>query len=158
MTAPTTPYTPDLGDRDPLAAIRDTLQSMPDLTRDWTTDRFERSYAPGKWSASQVFTHLAQTELALGYRARMAVSTPAYVAQPFDQDIWIALDVRLGGREALETFLAIARMNLAFFEGLSATDRAAALSHPEYGELTVDWILHQMAGHHIHHLRQLERV
>jgi hypothetical protein len=24
--------------------------------------------------------------------------------------------------------------------------------------LTVDWILHQMAGHHINHLLQLERV
>ena len=28
MTAPTTPYTPDLGDRDPLAAIRDTVDGF----------------------------------------------------------------------------------------------------------------------------------
>jgi len=28
----------------------------------------------------------------------------------------------------------------------------------EYGRLTVDWMIHQMAGHQVHHLRQLERI
>jgi hypothetical protein len=49
-------------------------------------------------------------------------------------------------------------MNLACFDGLSAPQRAIALKHPEYGELTVDWIIHHMAGHQVHHLRQLQRV
>jgi hypothetical protein len=158
VTAPTTPYTKYLGDRDPLDAIRDNIARIQTLAREWTPDRFERSYAPGKWSARQVLTHLAQTELALGSRARMAVSTPQYAAQSFDQDSWIALDSRLGGREALDAFVATARMNLAFFEGLSAAQRATTLTHPEYGTLTVDWILHQMAGHHINQLQQLETV
>ena len=43
-------------------------------------------------------------------------------------------------------------MNIALFASLSDADRAIALSHPEYGSLTVDWIIHQMAGHQIHHL------
>jgi len=158
MTAPATPYTKYLGDRDPLEAYRDSIARIQTLAREWTPDRFERSYAPGKWSARQVLTHLAQTELALGNRARMAVSTPQYAAQSFDQDSWIALDSRMGGWEALDAFVATARMNLAFFEGLSAAQRGITLTHPEYGTLTVDWILHQMAGHHINHLLQLERV
>ena len=58
----------------------------------------------------------------------------------------------------MDAFRAMAGMNLAFFEGLSAGERATTLSHPEYGQLTVDWIIHQMAGHHIHHLLQLERI
>jgi len=158
VTAPVTPYTTYLGDRDPLEAFRDSIARIEILAREWTADRFERSYAAGKWSARQVLTHLAQTELALGSRARMAVTTPQYAAHSFDQDSWIALDSRLGGREALDAFVATARMNLAFFEGLSATQRATTLTHPEYGTLTVDWILHQMAGHHINHLLQLESI
>jgi hypothetical protein len=158
MPAPITPYTKYLGDRDPLVAIHESVERVRALTRDWAADRFEKSYAPGKWSARQVLTHLAQTELALGTRARMAISTPAYVAQPFDQDDWIPLDARLGGRDAADAFLAIAHMNLAFFEGLSAAERATTFSHAEYGELTVDWVIHQMAGHHINHLLQLERL
>ena len=49
-------------------------------------------------------------------------------------------------------------MNRALFEALSPSDRATTLSHPEYGSLTVDWIVHQMAGHQIHHLKQLEQI
>jgi hypothetical protein len=158
MTAPATPYAGDLGDRDPLAAIRDTADRIAGLARGWAPDRFERAWAPGKWSARQILTHLAQTELALGNRARMALTTPGYVAQAFDQDAWIARETRLSGPEALDTFLALARMNVLFFDGLSAADRATSLSHPEYGALTVDWIIHQMAGHQIHHLRQLEGI
>jgi hypothetical protein len=156
MMAPTTPYTGDLGDRDPLAAIRDTADRIRAMASGWAPDRFERSWAPGKWSARQILTHLAQTELALGNRARMALATAGYVAQAFDQDAWIARETSLSGPDALDTFLALARMNVLFFDGLSAADRATSLSHPEYGALTVDWIIHQMAGHQIHHLRQLE--
>lgn len=158
MTAPITPYTSYLGDRDPLVAIRDNLDRTAGLTRRWTSDRFDRSYAPGKWSARQILTHLAQTEMAFGIRARMTLTTTQYVAQAFDQDSWIAREPRMSGPEALEAFLALGRMNLVFFEGLSSADRAMSLSHPEYGSLTVDWILHQSAGHQINHLRQLEAI
>jgi hypothetical protein len=158
MTPPITPYTKFLGDRDAIAAIRDSIDRIASLAHGWTADRFERSYGPGKWSARQILTHLAQTELALGTRARMAVVTPQYTAQDWDQDSWIGLDSRLEGPAALAAFLATARMNLACFEGLSEVQRAIVLTHPEYGTITVDWIIHQMAGHHINHLRQLERV
>lgn len=158
MATPITPYTKYLGDREPLATISDSIERVRTLTRDWSAERFGRSHAPGKWSARQVLTHLAQTEIALGHRARMAVSTPHYVAQSFDQDAWIAFDGGLGGREATDAFLATASMNLAFFQGLSAAQRATAFSHPEYGDVTVDWIIHQMAGHHINHLLQLEAI
>jgi hypothetical protein len=30
-------------------------------------------------------------------------------------------------------------------------------THPEYGELTVGWIMAQMAGHDIHHLKQFQK-
>jgi DinB family protein len=158
MTAPITPYTSSLGELDPLVAVRGTMESVRTLTRNWTPDRFERSYAPGKWSARQIVTHLAQIEMALGTRVRLALTTPAYVAQPFDQEPWVARESRLSGADALNAFLSIAKMNLVLFEGLSDADRATGLSHPEYGALTVDWIIHQLAGHQINHLRQLETI
>ena len=138
--------------------MRDSVERIRTLTHDWDEDRFERTYAPGKWPARLVLTHLAQTEMALGTRARMALATPNYASQNFDQEDWIVRESQTAGADALAAFLALARMNLAFFEGLSAADRATRLSHPEYGELTVEWIIHQMAGHHINHLRQLEQI
>ena len=78
--------------------------------------------------------------------------------QPFDQDQWIARESNLSGREAAGALVAINAMNRALFAGLSPVDRATPFSHPEYGALTVDWLIHQMAGHLIHHLKQLESI
>lgn len=153
-----TPYSKDLGERDPLVALRETPERIRAITGSWLPARLERSYAPGKWSARQILIHLAQTELALGNRARMALSTPNYVAQAFDQDRWIGRDAALSGKDALDAFVAMSAMNRSLFASLSPADRAVTLSHPEYGALTVDWIIHQMAGHQIHHLKQLEQI
>jgi hypothetical protein len=155
---PATPYSGDLGGREPLAAMRESVERVRVLTGAWTTAHFERSYAPGKWSARQIFIHLAQTEMALGNRARMALVIPGYAAQSFDQDQWIARESHLSGPDAVDAFLAMARMNLVLFDSLSPSDRQIALTHPEYGSLTVDWIIHQLAGHQRHHLAQLEAI
>ena len=166
--APQTPYTTDLAGRDPLDAMRDTTARIRALVGDWRPDQFDRSYAPGKWDARQILTHLAQSEVALGYRARMALTTPGYTAQSFDQDTWMAIEAgragkagkagRLSGHDALDAFLGLAAMNIALFASLSDADCAVSLSHPEYGSLSVDWIIHQMAGHQIPHLKQLEVI
>jgi hypothetical protein len=155
---PQTPYTTDLNGREPVAALRETTARIGELARRFSAADFERSYAPGKWSARQILTHLAQTELALGTRARHALTTPNYAAQSFDQDKWMARESALDGRAALDAFLALAAMNHALFASLSPSDRETTLSHPEYGALSVDWIVHQMAGHQIHHLKQLEEI
>jgi hypothetical protein len=88
----------------------------------------------------------------------MALATPNYQAQSFDQDRWMLREAALGGKEAAAALMATNAMNHALFSGLSADDRAIAFSHPEYGALTVDWLIHQMAGHLLHHLVQLEVI
>jgi DinB superfamily len=155
---PQTPYTADLGDREPLTAMRDTVARIASLVSGWTPAQFERSYAPGKWSARQLLTHLAHTELALGNRARMALATPNYTAQAFDQDQWMAQESKLGGKEAMDALVACNAMNRALFASLTPAQRATSFSHPEYGALTVDWLIHQMAGHVLHHLPQIETI
>ena len=155
---PTTRYSEYLGDLEPVGAIRQNADRVRSITLGWTAEQFERSYAPGKWTARQILTHLAHTEMALGNRARMALSTTGYAAQSFDQDAWIARETRVSAREAVDAFTALARLNAALFEGLSSEERQIPMSHPEYGTITVDWIVHLLAGHQIHHLQQLEKL
>jgi len=152
------PYAADLGDRDALAALADTPARIRALLERWTDDQFERSYAPGKWSARLILVHLAQTELALPTRARMALSTPDYHAQAFSQDDWIRLDASAGARTALDAYTALRDLNLSMWRSLRQEQRDRRFHHPEYGELTVGWIMSQMAGHDIHHLKQFEQI
>ena len=152
------PYGTDLDARDPLDALAETPAKIRTLVERWGDDRFERSYAPGKWSARQLLIHLAQTELALTTRARFALSMPGYVAQSFDQNEWMPLDAAADARTALDAYLALRQLNMAMFRRLTAEQLERRFHHPEYGELTVGWILAQIAGHDIHHLAQIERI
>ena len=158
MLALLTPYTKHLGDREPIASMRETSERIRAITDLWSPPQFERTYAPGKWAARQILTHLAETEMALGYRVRMALCSPGYVAQPFDQDAWIVKESRMTGAEAAAARFALRQMNLSLFAALPAAERQTRFTHPEYGALTVDWVIHQMAGHDLNHLRQLETI
>jgi len=157
MTTPN-PYAADLGDRDPLEALADTPGRIRALVERWADDRFEKSYAPGKWSARLVLIHLAQTELALGTRVRFALSQPGYTAQAFSQDDWMPIDASADARTALDVYTTLRRLNAAMFRRLTAEQRSRTFTHPEYGELNVVWVASQMAGHDIHHLKQLESI
>lgn len=152
---PVTPYSHHLDGRDPLAVMKETVQGISNAVDGWTAEQFERPVAPGKWTARQVLIHLAQTELALGARARMALTRPNFVAQSFDQDAWLARELGIGGPDAVNVFTALATLNLALYASLTDADRQTSLTHDEYGPMTVDWIIHQEAGHQVHHLKQL---
>ena len=149
------PYGADLGSRDPLEALADTPQKLRQLVERWGEAHFERSYAPGKWTARQVIIHLAQTELALTTRVRFALTQQGYAAQPFDQDEWVGVDRAADGRTALDAYSSLRRLNLAMWTALTPAQRDRRFTHPEYGELTVGWVMAQLAGHDIHHYNQL---
>jgi hypothetical protein len=152
------PYADDLGDREPFQALGETPQQIRAIVEGWTDEMFERSYAPGKWSARKLLAHLAQTEVALGTRARFALATPDYQAQSFDQDVWMPFDEQVDARTALEVYTSVRRMNLAMWRSLTEAQKNRPFFHPDFGELNVAWIAAQMAGHDIHHLRQFERI
>ena len=152
------PYGDDLGSRDPLAALAETPDRIRQLVTNWTPEQFERSYAAGKWSARELLIHLAQTELALPTRARFALTQSPYTAQAFSQDDWMPLDEGADARTALDAYTMLRRLNLSMWRKLTSEQRDRRFTHPEYGELTVGWIMAQMAGHDIHHLKQLEVI
>lgn len=157
LTTPN-PYAADLGSREPIAALGDTPARIRALVETWDVARFERSYAPGKWSARLLLVHLAQTELALATRVRFALTQSGYAAQSFSQDDWLPIDAGMDARTALEVYTTLRRMNLTMWKGLSPEQMARPFSHPEYGTLTVGWVAAQMAGHDLHHLAQLEMI
>ncbi|HOC17610.1 MAG TPA: DinB family protein [Vicinamibacterales bacterium] len=152
------PYEDDLGNRDPLEAMSETPGRIRAVVSTLSPEDLERSHAPGKWTLRQLLVHLAQTELALPVRARMALTQKGYVAQPFDQNDWMAAESRVDGTTALAAYTAVRQMNLQFFSALSASERATGFHHPEYGEITIDWLMRQIAGHELHHLRHFEAV
>jgi DinB superfamily len=116
------------------------------------------SYAPGKWTARQLLVHLAQTELAFGVRARMALSTDDYVVQPFDQDRWLAAESTVEAAAALTAYEGMRALNLALFRSLSSEALGRKFRHPERGPQELRDIAVTLAGHELHHLKHLEAI
>jgi hypothetical protein len=155
MATTPNPYAADLGDREAIGALADTPERIRAMVEQWTDAQFERSYAPGKWSIRKVLIHLAQTELALCTRVRYALSEPGYAAQPFSQDDWIDIDGKADARSALAVYTSLRRFNVTMFRSLTPEQLRRPFAHPEYGTLTVEWVASQLAGHDIHHLKQI---
>jgi hypothetical protein len=151
------PYGDDLGARRPLDALAETPGTIRQQVEGWNEADFEGTYAPGKWSFRKVLVHLAQTELALPTRARFALSQDNYTAQSFSQDDWMLVDNQASARTALDAYTTLRQFNLAMWRALTPEQISRPFIHPEYGELTVGWIMAQMAGHDIHHLKQFQQ-
>jgi hypothetical protein len=152
------PYAEDLGKTGALKALADTPKKIQRLTGKWTKRQWERTYAPGKWSARRILVHLAQTELALTTRVRYGASQDGYVAQPFEQDDWLPLDDSADGPTALGAYIALRKLNVLMFKGMSPKQRKREFTHPEFGALNANWVAAQLAGHDIHHLKQLRQI
>lgn len=145
-----------LGKDDPLASLAAMPQRLEELLLRLEPDK---SYAPGKWTAREIVCHLADTELAMGFRFRQILAQDNHTVQPFDQDAWAA---RYGGLPiglAYETFKALRAWNLALLRGLSEEDLERSYYHPEREEWeSLRLMVRFWAGHDLNHLGQLEVI
>lgn len=155
---PENPYGKYIEGRDPIVLMGQTPDRIKTLVENWPAANLRRSYAPGKWEARQILLHLAHVELALANRVRMALSAPDYVVQPFDQDEWMKTEPVPDGLASLHVYYGLRQLTLACARNLTAERRAHTFTHPERGTISVNWLFVMLAGHDIHHLRQLETI
>ena len=157
MIAPL-PYASLVGLEDPLSLLASTPDRIAALVRGWDAARWSRSYAPGKWTAAQLVLHLAQDEIGWCNRVRLAATAGGYVVQPYDGAAWVELESPTEPEAALAAYRALRRLNLTLYGRIPPDQRARPVPHPELGEISIDWILHTLAGHDLHHYRQLQAI
>jgi hypothetical protein len=152
------PYAAQLGEQDPLRVLTGTARKLEQLIEDLGSERMDQPSAPGKWSAREIMCHLADCELAFGFRLRQSLGEDNHVIQPFDQEKWAASYAAYEAREALSTFCAVRVWNLTLIRSVSPEAREKPVIHPERGSMTFQTIVETMGGHDINHLRQLEGI
>lgn len=146
--------------RDPLKLQAAAPVKLAKLLKKVSPAKARKRPAPGKWSIAEIVAHLADTELAMGWRIRMAVSEPGSTLQPFDQDAWATsmhYDQR-DPRKSLEQYRSFRAANLALLKSLRPADWKKSGMHPERGRQSVQTIVQTIAGHDLNHLAQIERI
>ena len=157
MTA-THPYAQLLGDRDPVEVLVETQERIPAIAEALGTEGLMLSYAPGKWTAAQVLSHLADAEIAFGFRVRQILSEPELAIQTFDENRSARRYDRMDGLEAAQTFQALRAWNLSLFRLLDKDDLDKAANHPDRGPEKAGTVIRIIAGHTLNHLAQLETI
>jgi hypothetical protein len=152
------PYASFVGGRDPHEVIAETAGKLKALAQAIGPAYLDKSPAPGKWAPREILCHLADTELAFGFRLRQTLAEPHHVVQPFDQDAWAKSYAGIPAQAALEAFAALRAWNLILLGRVAPEAYSKPVSHPERGAMTFATLVETMAGHDTNHLRQLEAI
>ena len=147
-----------LGDRDTMEALEANAQRVEAVARKLGAAGLARSYGPGKWTGRQVLAHLADSEVATGFRVRQILAEDDHRIQGWDEGRWAHRYADVDAETALASYRALRRWNLALFRGLSPADLDRQAVHPERGPETLGSIIRLLAGHDLNHLAQLERL
>jgi len=149
-----------LGNRDPLAVLRDTPAWLRRQLAQLTSKQLATPEAPNKWSIGQVIAHLADSELVWAFRLRMILAHDRPKITGYDQDLWAE---RLGysdadPEESLARFEVLRASNLVLLGKLHPADLKRAGIHAERGEETLEHLIPLYAGHDLLHQQQIERI
>jgi hypothetical protein len=152
------PYAGHMDGRTPLEIMSATSRRLAELVDMIGPGRLEASPAPGKWSARDILSHLADAEIAFGFRLRQTLAEDHHVIQPFDQDLWAKTYGSYDARLALAAFSGMRAWNVALIQCAKPADLAKAVTHPERGTMTFQTIVETMAGHDRNHVKQMESI
>ncbi len=149
-------YAGALGEREPVEVMAATPERLERLLGGLSAEQIEKKPGPDKWSLREIVAHLADCEIAFGFRLRQGAAGVEMV-QPFDQDDWARNYGAYEFAAAMATYRAVRAWNLAFIRSLTEEQRTRAIMHPERGAMTVWTIVETMAGHDLHHLAGVEK-
>lgn len=149
-----------LGNREPMAVLRETLSALPHAIAGLSPQQCRRPERHGKWSIAQILQHLADSEVVWTWRMRLILAQDRPPVTGYDQDQW-AEQLHYDQEEpanALEVFMVLRRANLRLLERATPQDLKRVGVHVERGEESVEHLRRLYAGHDLLHLRQIERV
>jgi hypothetical protein len=152
------PYAHFLTGQEALTVLSTTAARLESLAGAIGPARITAPPVPGKWSARDILCHLADCEVAFGFRLRQTLAEDNHLIQPFDQEKWATPYAGLSATDALATFAALRRWNMALIQGALPAHANKPVKHPERGAMTFSTIVETMAGHDLNHLAQLERM
>ena len=109
-----------LGDRNPICVQRATPMRLRRLIRGVPSRVLTRRPAPGKWSIVEVVAHLADAELAMGWRLRNMLATPGVATPWWDEYLWSQKCnyVHISPQRSIATFRALRESNLALLHSV----------------------------------------
>jgi hypothetical protein len=146
--------------KQPVAVQAATAKKLERSIKGVSTSKLRKRPAPNKWSVSEIAAHLADAEVAIGWRLRLILGAPGTPVTAFDQDAWVTSlhYEKRDPRKSVEQFRVAREANLALLKSLTPEQWKHYGMHAERGQETIEHIVRLIAGHDLNHLQQVERI
>lgn len=146
--------------KDALKLQQQAPKKVAALVRGKDRKRLAKRPAPGKWSVAEILAHLADAEVAIGWRMRQILGNNGVAVQAYDQDAW-ANTFAYAKRDPKQSLAAYAALRAANIVLLRSVPRSAWQNygmHSERGQESIAHMVKLTAGHDLNHLKQIEGI
>ncbi len=146
--------------QDPMKVQSATPKKLARLIKGAPTTKLRKRPSPEKWSVAEILAHLADVEIAVGWRLRSILGNPGTAVQAYDQNSWVIAGhyEKRDPRKSIELHGAVREANLALLKSLSPDQWKHFGQHAERGQESIEHIVRMIAGHDLNHIRQIERI
>jgi hypothetical protein len=136
------------GSKDLTATLKKFPQSM------WRYSRKKEN-----WSITQVLWHLADQEANLYVRLRRAVAEPGQMVSPYDQEKWSQdlFYLKADPVQARDLIIILRKANADLLKRVGAKAWKGKVKHPEWGTLSLEYLVGLNLWHLEHHMAQMGR-
>ncbi len=148
-----------LGKDDPAVVQAETPAALGAVLQEAAQEKRTKP-ADKEWSVLELLGHVADAEMVISNRYRLALSQDGTAVGGYDQDRWVE-HLRHNDKEPedlLETFTALRAANLKLWRRSTPDERARHVMHSERGKESYDLMFRMIAGHDRFHLNQMRET
>lgn len=122
-----------------------------------TDEQLAKTYREGSWNIRQLVHHIADSQLTMYQRLKLALTDDTPTAPNFEQDRWAVLaDTRLPVESSLLMLEGINNRIVALGKSLTEKDLQRSFIHSKNGPITVATKLAKLSWHEEHHLAHIK--
>jgi len=132
--------------------LRETVESLNE-------EELNKTYREGSWTVRELVHHIADSQLNMYQRLKIALTDSNPVAPNFDQDRWAVLpDTKLPVESSLKMLEGINERIVALGKTLTEDQLDRIFTHQENGVITVGTKITKLAWHEEYHLAHIKEA
>jgi uncharacterized damage-inducible protein DinB len=130
--------------------LRETVDSLSD-------EELSRTYRDGSWTVRQLVHHIADSQLNMYQRLKLALTDENPTVPAFDEEKWaIQPDTNLPVESSIKMLEGINERIVSLGYSLTEEQLERAFTHQENGKITVATKVAKLAWHEEHHLAHIK--
>lgn len=140
-----------------LAEIESYTDRLRQTVSNLNDDDLAKTYRPGAWNVRQLVHHIADSQLNMYQRLKLALTDDNSTAPSFDQDKWAVLpDTTLPVEISILMLDGINQRIVALGKTITPDQLTRTFTHAENGPITVAKKIAKLAWHENHHLAHIK--